>query len=238
MSDLTTNLVMLVHNRPRHTEQAIESLYQNTPNQSFNLVVVDDNSAPTTRALLENAAKLYGFYLSVQPVCGAPKGTGASRNRAINLVQEVYGQGGLLCLSDNDVYFTEGWLDNLIANLEIAEQVGFKLLGGYCHPYQQSTRTYAGVGDYSIHEKLVVGCLSWLMRWETWFEYGPLDAHAKGINQSEDVAFCRKVTGAGWKVGSVWPWVVYNTGVTGSFGKPCPGSDLVKKAVPKGVWHE
>jgi len=235
---MTTNITMLVHNRPRHTEQAITSLYQNTPNTSFNLVVLDDHSNHETFEVLLKLIKTYGFYIAFLRHQDGPTGVGAARNKAINLVQEVYGQGSLLYCSDNDVYFTEGWLADLIANFEIAEQVGFKLLGGYCHPYQQSTKVYAGMGDYGIHEKLAVGSLSWLMRWETWYEYGPLDSHAKGINQSEDVAFCNKIVKSGWKIGSVWPWVVHNTGVTGSFGKPCPGSDLVGKGLPKEVWRE
>ena len=232
---MTTNVTMLVHNRPHHTKQAIESLYQNTPGQSFNLVVVDDASDGPTIDLLKDLSDRYGFF----PWHGVvTAGVGASRNFAINLVQEVYGQGSLLYCSDNDVYFTEGWLDDLIANFEVAEQNGFKLLGGYCHPYQQPTKVYPGVGDYNIQEKWAVGSLSWLMRWETWYEYGPLDSHAKGINQSEDVAFCNKVRESGWKIGSVWPWVVHNTGVTGSFGEPCPGADIVGKGVPKEVWRE
>ena len=235
---MTTNITLLVHNRPRHTEQAITSLYQNTPNTSFNLVVVDDHSTEETADMLRNLEKLYGFYLSQLPWVEKPRGVGKSRNFAIGAVSDVYGQGSLLYCSDNDVYFEEGWLPTLIGNFEIAEQVGFKLLGGYCHPYQQSTKVYAGVGDYGIHEKLAVGSLSWLMRWETWYEYGPLDSHAKGINQSEDVAFCNKVRESGWKVGSVWPSLVINAGITGSFNKPCPGSDLVGKGVPKGVWYE
>lgn len=235
---MTTNITMLVHNRLHHTEQAITSLYQNTSNLSFNLVVMDDHSDDETADMLRNLEKLFGFYLAHDPkLIAVPMGVGASRNFAINLVQEVYGQGGLLYCSDNDVYFTEGWLADLIANLEIAEQIGFKLLGGYCHPYQQTTRVYAGMGDYEIHEKLAVASQSWLMRWETWFEYGPLDSHAKGIGQSEDVAFGNKIRESGWKIGTVHPDVVHSTGVTGSFGRPCPGADLVRKGVPEGVWY-
>ncbi|KKM79579.1 hypothetical protein LCGC14_1348460 [marine sediment metagenome] len=235
---MTTNICMLVHNRHHHTKQAIESLYQNTPNTSFNLVVVDDGSSEETAGMLRDQRKLYGFYLSQLPWGGEPKGVGKSRNFAIGLVSDVYGQGALLYCSDNDVYFTEGWLAELIANFEIAEQIGFKLLGAYSHPYQQTEKVYAGMGDYGIHEKLAVASQSWLMRWETWYEYGPLDSHAKGIGQSEDVAFTNKIRESGWKVGTIFPDVVYSTGVTGSFGKPCPGADLVRKSVPKGVWYE
>ncbi len=235
---MTTNVTLLVHNRPRHTKQAIESLYQNTPNQSFNLVVVDDGSSEETAGMLRDQRKLYGFYLSQLPWGGEPKGVGKSRNFAIGLVSDVYGQGALLYCSDNDVYFTEGWLADLIANFEIAEQIGFKLLGAYSHPYQQTEKVYAGMGDYGVHEKLAVASQSWLMRWETWYEYGPLDSHAKGIGQSEDVAFTNKIRESGWKIGTVYPDVVHSTGVTGSFGKPCPGADLVRKSVPKGVWYE
>ena len=233
---MTTNITMLVHNRPRHTKQAIESLYQNTSNQSFNLVVVNDASDAETSDVLQKLTDLYGFYThTFEELVGV---VGKVRNHAINLVQEVYGQGALLYCSDNDVYFTEGWLADLIANFEIAEQIGFKLLGAYSHPYQQTEKVYAGMGDYGVHEKLAVASQSWLMRWETWYEYGPLDSHAKGIGQSEDVAFTNKIRESGWKIGTIYPDVVHSTGVTGSFGKPCPGADLVKKGVPKGVWYE
>ncbi|KKL91219.1 hypothetical protein LCGC14_1896910 [marine sediment metagenome] len=232
---MTTNVTLLVHNRPHHTKQAIESLYQNTPNTSFNLVVVNDASDAETLDVLQRLTDLYGFYThTFKERVGI---VGKVRNHAVNLVQEVYGQGALLYCSDNDVYFTEGWLADLIANFEIAEQIGFKLLGAYSHPYQQTEKVYAGMGDYGIHEKLAVASQSWLMRWETWYEYGPLDSHAKGIGMSEDVAFGNKIRESGWKVGTIFPDVVRSTGVTGSFGKPCPGADLVKKGVPEGVWY-
>lgn len=65
------------------------------------------------------------------------------------------------------------------------------------------------------------------MRWETWDKYGPLDAHASGVGQSEDYAFCQKIIQDGGKVGSIYPRCVLNCGLTNSFGQPSVGADFM-----------
>jgi hypothetical protein len=56
-----------------------------------------------------------------------------------------------------------------------------------------------------------------------------LDAHAKGVGQSEDWAFCQKIIKDGGRVGSVYPRVVFNCGITNSYGQPSPGADVMLK---------
>ena len=63
------------------------------------------------------------------------------------------------------------------------------------------------------------------MRWSTWDKHGPLDAHAKGVGQSEDWKFCQSIIADGGCVGSVYPRVVFNCGVTNSLGQPSPGAE-------------
>lgn len=195
--------------RPKLTEQAVHSLLVSEPGGA-RFVLLDDTEQ---------------------------HGVGWTRNTAIEKLRE--NRREFLYCSDDDVYFTKGWLDTLLANFAIAEKLGFKLLGGYCHPYNLPVRSWAGTEGYRIDEKYAVGSASWLMRWEAWDEFGPLDAHAKGINQSEDVAFCNKIRAAGFRVGNIYPYVVVNCGVTGTFGQPCPGADLVKAEAEKaGVYYE
>jgi hypothetical protein len=66
------------------------------------------------------------------------------------------------------------------------------------------------------------------MRWKTWDDFKPFDAHAPGIGQSEDFAFCRKIVECGYLVGSVYPRCILNCGLLDSYGHPCVGYDAVK----------
>lgn len=237
------NICMIVRDRPKLTRQSIESLFVNTPFNMFNLTVIDDQSQLETQTLIEGLAIAKSFYANRTK---ESLGVGASRNLSIQESSYIWGRGGYLYVTDNDVYFRPDWLPPLLANFACAEKLGFRLLGAYNHPYHKPAGwekdgkgvTFPGVDGYELHSNYSVGSLSWLMRWETWDKYGPLTEGRRGINQSEDVEFGNRIRSDGFLIGKIFPHTVVNCGVTGTFGDACPGADWVEKEMGEGVYFE
>ena len=156
------------------------------------------------------------------------------KNIGVAWSEQHFGRGDWLYLSDSDVYFTEGWLDVLTYAAQRTEDQGFKLWGGQCHPFHQPISS-SGVelkskgidcpdrllGTVLEHE--ILDGPSWLMRWQTWDNHGPLKRDtAPGPCQSEEYPFCTSLLSEG-HIGVIQPHVVYHTGLTNSRGEDAPG---------------
>lgn len=233
-----TNIVMLVRDRPRLTEQTLRTLYEETPRDQFNLTIIDDGSWPETTTILSRYAvrdncQVVTFLRPVSVV-------GFLRNIGAKAAELTFGRGQFLCFIDNDIAFLDRWLDKMI---QAKEQIkvypdgredgkGYAVLGGYRHPFHGINQTsflegeFQGATNLSIGETDAVAGYMHFMRWECWDLYGPYDAHAKGVCQSEDWAFCRKVIANKGHVGYVFPPVIANCGLTNSEGKPAVGHEL------------
>lgn len=248
---MIVNIIMLAHNREELTRQSLLTLYRNTPQELFNLTFIDDGSDATKSVTVPGIAK-NSCTLRIEDSRGI---TGQARNLGIYWSEKFFGRGTHLGLLDNDLYFTPCWMERLTAAFGPAERdQKVRLMGGWNHPYLQPhpcmpggawygapTFDY-GVINYRTHD--AVAGASQLMRWETWDKYGPLDAHAPGVGQSEDYAFCQKIIKDGGRVGSIYPRVVLNCGLTNSLGAPSPGADVMlaelleaKKLYPEIYWE-
>src|SRR5438552_13173853 len=93
-----TNVTLLARNRFVLTKQALDSL-RGTENMT--LTILDDRSDSPTRDLLET----YGALRNLKPI-----GTGQARNIVIAASEQYHGRGEHIYISDNDVYFSRGWL--------------------------------------------------------------------------------------------------------------------------------
>lgn len=234
------NVTMMVRDRPRLTQQAIESLIRNT-DVEFNCTIVDDGSGPETEAMLKYFAQRKNF--AVLRVENGPHITGLCRNLVIWYAEKRWGRGDWLVLSDNDVFFAPNWAFRVSHALYVSERHkwGFQLAGGQNHPYHHPTGTNWIHADtkqecYELREYSALAGTSWLMRWETWDRYGPLEANAPGIRQSEDHAFCQRIRNDGGKVGAVWPHAVIDCSVTDTYGKPVIGIEAKQKV--EGAYYE
>ncbi len=223
------DIIIPVYNRPEHTKQTLESLFKNTDSSLYNLYVVDDFSTdPEIHKLLYGAAKRFPVFLNEKNI-----GPGASRNWVCNWITEKKLRSTYLYHSDNDVYFKEGWLRDLLVVYNLLEEVseGIKLLGGGCHPYLQN-KSAINVFNRKVGIKDAVSGYSQLMNWNTWDTYGPFDETMRGqkkkIMGSEDYAFCQKIIKDGFQVGSLEPEVVIQTGKTNTYGEPATGVETFK----------
>ena len=225
---MRTNLTMLVHNRPRLTKQALETI-----GHSDELLVLDDCSNEETKQLFQE------FDVNVFSM-GESKGTGYARNKVIEMSERCFKRGDYIYLSDNDVCFLNpDWLEILIRAYEVAWQRGFRVIGAYNHPYHQHGSCVYTADAWAVCEVQALALQSMLMRWEVWDKYGPFKETPPGrVCMGEDVEFGWKITADGGKLGVISPSLLVNTGITNSFGEKIPGWELVKSQAPEGVYVE
>jgi hypothetical protein len=189
--------------------------------------------------------------------------------------EQRWGRGDWLYFSDNDVWFSPGWMDKLTNAAELTEQDGFRLWGGQIHPFHQplvgpqgSPLSWGEVDaangnnvrrNATLTEHAILDGPSWLMRWNTWDTYGPLQrTTAPGVCQSEETPFCRLLTApvsmtreqcreselrgttilGGCRIGVIHPHVVVHTGLSQSDGRPTPGAAERRALIPPGVLAE
>src|SRR5262245_18593015 len=219
---MKVNIVMLASGRQRLTEQALITLFKNTPEELYNLTIVQDGLLQPSY-ITGKGRDLSS--LNVDPRVGV---TSRLRNLGVYWSEKQFGRGDYLYLRDNDVYFCPKWLEILLGLHETiqAEHISHHVLvGGWNHPYHLANSTQL-MPDYSIKNRMgffevrqhdAVAGASQLMRWSTWDQYGPLsDSGAHGVGQSEDTLFCSNIVKDGGFVGKVYPHVVLNTGVVNS----------------------
>jgi GT2 family glycosyltransferase len=215
-----TNIVMLVKDRPKLTRQALDSIFNHTVPGQYTLTIIDDASADKTATLIK------GYNALVVRSSRSVGILGFLRNTGVAMSEKVFGRGDWLCFLDNDVAVFEGWLANMI---EIASCPGAHLLGGQRHPYHKpNQRLVYGTGR-CVEEVDAVAGYSMFMSWDTWDRFGPFDANARGIGQSEDWAFSQRVKKGGGIVGYIHPPVLSHTGLTNTDSKPATGHEAFER---------
>jgi GT2 family glycosyltransferase len=219
-----TNVVMIARDRHRLTEQALKSLYVNTPKRQYTLVLMDDGSGYS----MENVLMRLDWeqpetWISLR--LGKPTGiVGLNRNLGAWFSERYFVRGEYLCFADNDVYFRPGWLAQMTETMKLDPNLA--ILGGQRHPYH-------GINQVNLYghveETDAVAGYAMMMRWDVWEAVGPFDAHAKGLGQSEDYALCRKAYAQGMYVGYHNPPTILHTGMTDTNGKPIAGAEQFER---------
>jgi hypothetical protein len=188
-------------------------------------------SVVLNRVQVRNPDKVLVLTLSHQWGC-----IGGLKNLGVCASQARFGRGDYLYVMDNDGYYLPEWDDKMVRALECGK---VELVGPYRHPYHQPNgfEYTLGVPGHTFKTTDAVQGLGHMMTWETWDYAGPYAANAKGTNQSEDFALCRKIVDQGYMIGSVQPNVALNCGITDSFGRPCIGAEVMTERV-EGVIYE
>lgn len=228
---------MMVRDRPNLTRQALESLYAGRLDNIY-ITILDDRSQPETTKILEEWAGEHDRRVRLVRNNKA-MGTGPLRNLLVKAAEKHNSRCDLLYFSDNDVVFSRGWYRTMVACFEVAEKEGFKVLGGYNHPFHQPVSRIETGGFSIVNQVWALAPQSMLMRWDTWDKYGPFcETPVDKVCQSEDVDFCNKIQKDGFKIGVVSPHLLYGTGITNTFGEKIPGWEIVRDQIPSGVIFE
>jgi glycosyltransferase involved in cell wall biosynthesis len=219
-----TNIVMICKDRPRLTEQTLRTLYDTVMSNQFNLTIMDDFSGPETFKVIERyGTRSNSVYAT--PSDHAINCVGALKNAGASVSEQAFGRGDWLCFIDNDIAFFDGWLNKMSLSAYTETIDGgpiHSIIGGYRHPYHAVNSRIGNVFEFT---DAVAGYMHF-MSWSTWGKFGPYDANAKGVCQSEDFAICQRVSAAGGIVGYVHPPVIANCGLTNTEGKHAIGSEL------------
>lgn len=258
-----TNIVMVVKDRLRLTQQALMSLRLSTVWDSYTLTLVDDASQDfRVMRLLDSQCEKYSNTRLVR-IQWSDGVVSRAKNLGVYWSEQCFGRGDWLYLSDNDVYFRAGWLDWLVEGANVTEPDGFALWGGQVHPFHSPLRTQVNemlrsspIKDpFQVDEHGILDGPSWLMRWRTWDLCGPFDSNtAPGVCQSEEYPFCQRVQVRGGglskedfrdsafylpgRIGVIHPHVVLHTGLTNSDGKDAPGRKEREAQMERGVIYE
>ena len=212
------SIIMLVKDRPNLTRQALDSIFNHTVPGQYTLTIIDDASADKTATLIKGYNALVVRSSRPVGILGFLRNTGAAMS------EKVFGRGDWLCFLDNDVAVFEGWLPKLATAIGSCSPKP-TILGGQRHPYHQSPP----IPGRLILEVDAVAGYSMFMSGDTWDRFGPFDANAKGIGQSEDWAFSQRVKKGGGIVGYIHPPVLAHTGLTNSDGKPATGHEAFER---------
>lgn len=231
------NITLLAATRPRLLRQALDSI----GDLSDATVTIRDAGMNEEVRDIACASRngVTGGVVFANPDC--PKGTGPARNEVVEMSERMFGRGNHLYLSDDDVKWLEpDWLKILTTAYDEAWSHGFRVIGGYNHPFNQPFAPAIRLQSrWNVNEVYALASQSMLMSWEVWDRFGPFcDTPAGKVCQSEDVDFCNRIRAAGFKVGVISPALLVNTGITNSFGEHIPGWELVKSQCPDGVLCE
>ena len=218
-----TNIIVLCHDRYKLTVQTIQSIQRNTDPAAYTLTLVDDDSQDfRVRNFLDDQVLYNPKNTTLVRVLGSRHCLGALKNLGVMHSELTFGRMDNLCIFDNDVFVFPDWLPTLDTRLR-----GWSvdvLIGGVQHPFH---KTNAEVAHVSMTDAVAGYCH--FMYWGVWDKYGPYDANAPGIGQSEDFAISRRIVEAGGNVGYINPPVMAHCGITNSNGELIAGADQIER---------
>jgi glycosyltransferase involved in cell wall biosynthesis len=223
------SIIMPVRNRPNLTRQAIESLLETIDTHDYELIVVDDASDDRdTVAYLSTLTdpNIRVITMPSQTHHGACCNAGAAVARAHSY----------LYFSDNDVYFTPGWLQALIEHAQAFPEFG--VLGADRHPYHNILGLHES-GDLMVAESWTQVGYSMFMTVENFRRFGPFQHDDLSTYGKDDVALCNQFIAHGFKVGAIQPRRVFHCGITKTNGDPAAGAEeFQNQDAPEGVIYE
>lgn len=205
MEKIQVSIIILCYNQIEYTKNCLKSLFEHTSQikTHFEVIVVDNASTDGTVQYLqglEQTGQIKAIYNS------SNRGFPAANNQGAKIAQGEY-----LCLCNNDVIFTESWLENLIRCMKSDSQIA--AVGPYSNAssgYQQVSPqpTYRGEEElkryaekFSKEEKyvdfLVFFCV--LIKKSVWLELNGLD-EAFTPGNYEDNLFCYRLLEKGYKM--------------------------------------
>lgn len=137
MSQNRATVIVTQRERFGMTEESLESLFANTPDAD--VIYVDGNSPPRIAGYLAREAKARGFRLIREDRFLTPN---QARNLGLAAAETEY-----VAFVDNDVLYTPGWLDRLVA---CADETGAEVVAPLtCQGLPAHTEIHHAGGDYA-----------------------------------------------------------------------------------------
>ena len=137
MSPNRATVIVTQRERFGMTEESLDSLYAHTPDAD--VICVDGNSPRRIRDYLERESKARGFTLIRRDRFLTPN---EARNLGVAAAETEY-----VAFVDNDVLYTDGWLDRLVA---CADETGAEVVAPLtCQGLPAHTQIHHAGGDYA-----------------------------------------------------------------------------------------
>jgi GT2 family glycosyltransferase/radical SAM superfamily enzyme YgiQ (UPF0313 family) len=201
------SIIIPTYNNLELTQNCLESIWEHTPPQLYELVIVDNGSEDGTPQFLEDLAAAGKIRLIAnQKNLGYAKACNQGARAA---------RGEFLVMLNNDTLATPGWLEALMEGLAGDDRVavvGARLLypddtvqhagvvftqaGTTAHLYRHFYRDHPAVNKRREFQVVTAACL--LIRTSVFFQAGLFDEHFQ--NSFEDVDLCLRVRQLGYRI--------------------------------------
>ncbi|WP_268624052.1 bifunctional glycosyltransferase family 2 protein/class I SAM-dependent methyltransferase [Paenibacillus alvei] len=140
---MLTSIVILTHNKLDYTIQCIESIRRYTRPNTYEIIVVDNQSTDETVPWLSAQPDIRAIFNEQNE--GFPKGC----NQGIEI-----SNGDYILLLNNDVIVTENWLENLMACITSDESIGaVSCITNHCSYGQMIPVPYTSVESMHVFAK-------------------------------------------------------------------------------------
>jgi glycosyltransferase involved in cell wall biosynthesis len=214
------SITMSVWNRPRLTGQCLTSLFSTlgalTLPIDFELIILNNGSNDETTKILEGFARNPNVQIITIP---HTEFIGECKTTAFK-----YCTGQLIYHSDNDMYFLDGWVEDLLLAHDTFPD--FMPLGAFTHPYHTVRNTYTRDG-VTVQEVDSQCGNSWLVEGDAFRKYGYLiNSLTYGHDDSD---WDERVKKYGYRSGAIYPNKVLHCGATASNGMLAAGAELILK---------
>ncbi len=135
---MKTHIVVPVYNQPEDLKLTIRGLFRNTPGDLYQLWLVDNGSDSETASLI---ADIQSNAPDTQ-VIRSEKNLGFPGGNNLALRQIVSGH---VCFLNSDTYCTPGWLEHLLAVLEMDPAIGLvgPVTNGALEKYEQKVVSFS-----------------------------------------------------------------------------------------------
>lgn len=105
------SIIIISRNRLDYTRLCLQSIWQKTSYQPYEIIIVDNDSTPETVYFLQKLE--HKGLINKAIFLKANKGPGYSMNQGIKVAK-----GNYLIRSDNDMVYNRGWLTGLVESLQ------------------------------------------------------------------------------------------------------------------------
>jgi GT2 family glycosyltransferase/radical SAM superfamily enzyme YgiQ (UPF0313 family) len=201
------SIIIPVFNNLELTQNCLESIWEHTPPELYEIIVVDNGSSDGTPTFLKHLATAG----KIRPIANE---TNLGYAKACNQAARS-ARGDNLIMLNNDTVVTDGWLNALIETVEKDDNlaiVGAKLIypndsvqhagvvfnqkGKVYHLYRYFHRDHPAVNKTREFQVVTAACL--LIRTSVFFQVGLFDEGF--VNGFEDVDLCLRVGQAGYGI--------------------------------------